>query len=134
MSAMDWSVLVKISFNSCLFAKWLLVFDKYVFKIQYSVSVGYLFVVQSGFDWLWSGFGQSKITDSFRVGEDGCTNNASVWTISATCQFDGSSCLCSGSKPNFRNPNIIVGGNVLKYGDSYGCVSSDHLRFGVGSK
>ena len=73
-----------------------------------------------------------NITDSFRVGEDGCKNNASdsVCTSLATCQSDGS-CLCSGSKPNFRNPNIIVGGG-LEYGDSYGCVSSEHLRFGVG--
>ncbi|CAB4004024.1 Hypothetical predicted protein, partial [Paramuricea clavata] len=72
--------------------------------------------------------------DSFRVGEDGCTNNASVCTSSATCQSDGL-CLCSDSEPNFRNPKIIVGGGGgLKYGDSYGCVSSNDLRFEVGSR
>jgi hypothetical protein len=69
--------------------------------------------------------------DSFRVGEDGCANNASVCPISTTCQSDGS-CLCRDSEPNFRNPNIIVGGGGLKYGDSFGCVNSDDLRFGVG--
>ncbi|CAB4004021.1 Hypothetical predicted protein [Paramuricea clavata] len=73
-----------------------------------------------------------NVKDSFRVGKDGCTNDASVCTSSATCQSDGS-CLCSGSKPNFSNPNIIVGGGRLEYGDSYGCVSSEYLRFGVGS-
>jgi hypothetical protein len=39
--------------------QWYTVFDKYVFKIYSGVSVGYLFVVQNRFDWLWSGFGQS---------------------------------------------------------------------------
>jgi hypothetical protein len=75
------------------------------------------------------------LRDSFRVGKDGCTNNTSVCTSPATCQSDGS-CLCSVDKPNFRNPNIIVvgGGGGLKYGDSYGCVSSDDLRFGIGGK
>jgi hypothetical protein len=73
-----------------------------------------------------------NITDSFRVGEDGCTNNVSVCTSSATCQSDGS-CLCSGSsKPNFGNPNVIIVDGGLKYDDSYGCVSSELLRFGVG--
>ena len=72
-----------------------------------------------------------SVTDSFRVGKDGCTNDASVCTSSATCQSDGSY-LCSESKPNFRNPNIIIGGGGLEYDDSYGCVSSEILRFEVG--
>jgi hypothetical protein len=70
--------------------------------------------------------------DSFRVGKDGCKNNASdsVCTSLAACQSDGS-CLCSGSKPNFRNPNIIAV-DEIKYDDSYGCVNSENLRFEVG--
>ncbi|CAB4044499.1 Hypothetical predicted protein [Paramuricea clavata] len=71
-----------------------------------------------------------NVTDSFRVGNDGCTNDATVCTSSATCQSDGS-CLCSDSKPNFRNPVIIADG-AIKYGDSYGCVSSEFMRSGVG--
>ena len=55
--------------NSCLFSKWSLVFDKYVFKIQACFSGGYLFVLQSGSDrWLRSGLGQSK-----------CSGQLSCW-------------------------------------------------------
>ena len=71
-----------------------------------------------------------NVTDSFRVGEDGCTNNASVCTSSATCQSDGS-CLCNADKPNFRNPVIIAEPSFM-YGDSSGCVSSEFMRSGVG--
>ena len=41
--------------------------------------------------------------DSFRVGKDGCTNNASVCTSSATCQPDTGLCLCKEDSPNFLN-------------------------------
>ena len=41
--------------------------------------------------------------DSFRVGKDGCTNNSSVCTSSATCQPDTGLCLCNEDLPNFVN-------------------------------
>ncbi|CAB4042024.1 Hypothetical predicted protein, partial [Paramuricea clavata] len=70
-----------------------------------------------------------NVTDSFRVGEDGCTNDPSVCTSSATCQYDGS-CLCNADKTNFRNPVIIANPSFM-YGDSSGCVSSEFMRSGV---
>ncbi|CAB4008248.1 Hypothetical predicted protein [Paramuricea clavata] len=66
-----------------------------------------------------------NVTDSFRFGKDGCTNDERVCTSSATCQSDGS-CLCSADKPNFRNPATRSG--VDK---SYGCLDSESIRFGL---
>jgi hypothetical protein len=44
-----------------------------------------------------------NITDSFRVGEDGCTNDATVCTdFGATCQLDGL-CLCNVNGLIFEN-------------------------------
>ena len=76
-------------------------------------------------------FVNRNVTDSFRVGKDGCTNDASVCTsVSATCQDDGS-CLCNFKNPNYRNPVIEITSSELVYGDSYGCIESDIIRFGV---
>jgi hypothetical protein len=88
-------------------------------------------VVMTGCEVVWV---NRNDVDSFRVGKDGCTNNASVCTSSAACQSDGS-CLCSGNKPNFRNPEIVNADNGgLKYGDSFGCVNSENLRNEVGKQ
>ena len=65
------------------------------------------------------------VTDSFRVGQDGCTNNASVCPSSATCQPDSGQCACEKSQPNFsRNPR--------SNGKIYGCVNSSSIRSGFG--
>ena len=85
----------------CLFLKLLLV-------LQHGVSLGYLFLSQSGVN------GQNgyevvlvnrNVTDSFRVGQDGCTNDKFVCPDFSTCQSDGS-CLCNFTRPNYRNPVI----------------------------
>lgn len=71
-----------------------------------------------------------SITDSFRVGKDGCTNNASVCNLThAVCQADGS-CLCNSTKPNFRNPSLKLLKNSSKVvsTDTYGCTDSAVLR------
>ena len=44
-----------------------------------------------------------NVTDSFRVGKNGCTNIASVCTSSATCQSDTGLCLCNEDLPNYVN-------------------------------
>lgn len=62
-----------------------------------------------------------NVTDSFRIGQDGCLNE-SVCTTTASCQTDGS-CLCK-DKLHFRNPIIIVSGSSKKFGNSYGCIIS----------
>ena len=65
------------------------------------------------------------LIDSFRVGEDGCTNDASVCTSSAICNRETRFCECSSIKPNFRNPAIISVDGSLKFSNSY-------IRLGVG--
>ena len=70
-----------------------------------------------------------NVADSFRVGQDGCTNDTSVCTnVSATCQSDGS-CICNSTRPNFRHPVITPN---ITYGDTYGCIDNLLKRFGVG--
>ncbi len=72
-----------------------------------------------------------NVNDSFRVGKDGCTNNASVCTsVFTACQDDGS-CLCNSVRPSFRNPVIKHTGAKIISGDSYGCVDDDIIRFRV---
>ena len=72
-----------------------------------------------------------NVTDSFRVGKGGCTNDTSVCTnVSATCQDDGS-CLCQSETPNYRNP-VIKKLKDFVYGDSYGCINKTLIRYGVG--
>ena len=73
-----------------------------------------------------------NVTDSFRVGKDGCTNDKSVCTnVSATCQPDGL-CLCSEGLPNFRNPTIEASHGRYLYGSTYGCMRNSEILVGVG--
>ena len=60
-----------------------------------------------------------NFTDSFRVGNDGCTKNSHC-PDPATCQYDSGLCLCSDSQPNFRNPTTSSKG--------YGCVSDENIQ------
>ena len=64
-----------------------------------------------------------NVTDSFRVGKDGCTNDSSVCPTSSTCQADSGLCLC-GNLPNFLNPDV---GNV----NGYKCVKSQDITAGL---
>ena len=69
-----------------------------------------------------------NVTDSFRVGTEGCNHDSSICTKrSAECQADGW-CLCDKDSPNFRNPAIEEG----EYGKTYGCTGSEHIRHRVG--
>ena len=74
-----------------------------------------------------------NVIDSFFVGKDGCKKNQRICTTrSALCQADAS-CLCSSSKPTFRNPVIKVNSGKTVYGNnSFGCVKNEYLRLGVG--
>lgn len=76
-----------------------------------------------------------NVTDSFRVGKQGCTNNVNICTSSATCQADGS-CLCHSKTPTYRNPVIECSVNkTLEYGHAYGCSKDEHiLRRVLGGK
>jgi hypothetical protein len=85
-------------------------------------------VVLTGCELVWV---NRNVTDNFRVGKDGCANDASVCTnFGAACQSDGS-CLCSSNGPSCRNPVIEVNGSKIVYGDSYGCIDNDIFRFNV---
>ena len=64
-----------------------------------------------------------NVTDSFRVGKDGCTNDTNICPSHAECEPDGS-CLCDAHNPNFRNPVIEWNGDKLQEGDSYGCLDN----------
>ena len=68
-----------------------------------------------------------NVTDSFRVGKDGCTKNNSVCPDSSICQTDSGLCLCPDSEPSFRNPN-----KVANDGQVYGCLSNHNIRSGAG--
>jgi hypothetical protein len=84
----------------CLLPKLSLVFGKYVFKIHSGVSVGYFLwykVVMTGCEVV---LVNRNVTDSFRVGKDGCTSDTSVCKSNATCQPDGS-CLCNSKRPSY---------------------------------
>ncbi|CAB4028803.1 Hypothetical predicted protein, partial [Paramuricea clavata] len=64
-----------------------------------------------------------NVIDSFRVGEDGCTNDGTVCTdFGATCRQSDGLCICTGNEPNFRKPTS----------KDYGCLSSDSVRAGIG--
>ena len=72
-----------------------------------------------------------NVNDSFRVGEGGCANDASVCTnVSATCQDDGS-CLCDEGSPNFRNPIIEASDGKYMYGSTHGCIGNSEIRIGA---
>ena len=81
-------------------------------------------VVMTGCEVVWV---NRNVTDSFRVGEDGCTKNSSVCPSSSTCQTDSGLCLCRDSAPNFRNPN----GNPNNK-EGYGCQSGVNINSGAG--
>ena len=79
-----------------------------------------------------------NVTDSFRVGEEGCKGDQSICTsVQASCQENGL-CLCKEEYPHFRNPTIIKsakGNNYpFGYGDTYGCVGKELIKsyLGVG--
>jgi hypothetical protein len=68
-----------------------------------------------------------NVTDSFRVGQDGCTNDKFVCPDFSTCQSDGF-CLCNFTRPNYRNPVIeMIDGHVF-LGDWYGCIDNDVIE------
>ena len=58
-----------------------------------------------------------NVTDSFFVGKDGCTNNATVCPRSATCQAESGLCLCNKDSPNFVN-------HVENGYSEHGCIKS----------
>ena len=68
-----------------------------------------------------------NVTDSFRVGKDGCTNDTSVCPSSSTCQTDSGLCLCSDIEPSFSNPD-----GRTSDGKIYGCASNHNIRSGAG--
>ena len=73
-----------------------------------------------------------NVTDSFRVGEDGCTNNTNVCAnVSATCQPDGS-CLCNSTNSTYHNPVIEFKNSDFVNGDSYICINNTLIHYGVG--
>ena len=62
-----------------------------------------------------------NVTDSFRVGKDGCTNDDNVCPSSSTCQTDSGLCFCRDSEPSFSNPNGFAG-----------CFSNNNTRLVAG--
>jgi hypothetical protein len=89
-------------------------------------------VVVTGCEVVWV---NRNVTDSFRVGKNGCTNDTSVCTRrNASRQSDGS-CLCNSESLSYRNrhPVLETNGSEIVYGDSYGCIDNEMLRrFGAG--
>ena len=65
-----------------------------------------------------------NVTDSFRVGENGCRINADC-SPTATCQSDSGLCLCSDGQPNFLF-------YALRLSGVYECVTSSSIRIGLG--
>lgn len=72
-----------------------------------------------------------NVRDSFRLGNDGCANNVSVCSSSATCLADGL-CLCNADTPNFQSPIIQYKSTKNDQDDSYGCVDNVYGRFKSG--
>ena len=67
-----------------------------------------------------------NVTDSFRVGQDGCTNDVRVCTDFGTaCRQSDGLCLCPVVQPDFRRPTRTK---------AYGCLSSVDIRAGVGER
>ena len=65
-----------------------------------------------------------NVTDSFRIGEDGCTKNIGC-PDHATCQLDSGVCLCNDQYPNFLN-------HSQPSSKGFGCLISKSIRVGVG--
>ena len=78
-------------------------------------------MVMTGCEVVWV---NRNVTDSFRVGKDGCTNDTRVCPSSSTCQTDSGLCLCHDNTPSFRNPT--------DKNQTYGCVSNTNIRSGAG--
>ena len=107
-----------------------MVFDKYM-SLKYKVVFAWVIclsykMVLTGCE---VGFWVNRdLLDSFHVGKDGCTYDSSVCANShARCIKRGGECLCNVFKPNFRNSTTRPG--VDK---SYGCLSSETMRAGIG--
>ena len=64
-----------------------------------------------------------NVTDSFRIGENGCRIDADC-SSTATCQSDSGLCLCNDGQPNFLF--YALSGVV------YECVKSESIRVGLG--
>ena len=69
-----------------------------------------------------------NVTDSFRVGEDGCTNDINVCSSSSTCQNDSGLCLCNNETPNFQYPFVESSNKTIMYN----CKNDSALHVGVG--
>ena len=67
-----------------------------------------------------------NVTDSFRVGKDGCRSDSKVCPSLSTCLPDSGLCLC-GSLLNFLNPDV-------KNVNGYKCVRGKDIRVGVGGE
>lgn len=84
-------------------------------------------VVTTGCQVIWV---NHNVTDSFRVGKDGCMNNQSLCTSSARCHSDGL-CLCKTETPNYRNPVHHKKSHVSLHNDTYGCISNLTIRTSI---
>ena len=81
-------------------------------------------VVMTGCEVVWV---NRNVTDSFRVGKDGCKNDTSVCPSTSICQTDSGLCLCRDHMPNFRNPN-----ENLNDKKGYGCISGHNINSAAG--
>ena len=70
---------------------------------------------------------ERNITDSFRIGKDGCRSDTSVCPSSATCQPDTGLCLCKKDSPHFLDH---VGENLSQYG----CERTKNIRHHIGKR
>ena len=70
-----------------------------------------------------------NVTDSFRVGENGCRRNTDCsmsTTSAAACQSGSGLCLCNDGQPNFLFYALRLSGA------DYQCVTSLSIRNGLG--
>ena len=70
---------------------------------------------------------ERNVTDSFRVGKDGCRSDTNVCTSSATCQLDTGMCLCKEDSPHFLN-------YVKENFSQYRCVSTEDMKHHIGKR
>ena len=71
---------------------------------------------------------ERNVTDSFRVGNDGCRNNASVCTsFAATCRPDTGLCFCNKNSPNFVN-------HIKKISREYYCAPNNAISYLIGGE
>ena len=95
--------------------------SKYKVMLLWTICSTYLQAVTSGNEVV---LVNRNVTDSFFVGKDGCTNNASVCPRSATCQAESGLCLCNKDSPNFVNhvENGYSEHGCIKSTDIYKCI------------